>query len=155
MNGDMDTIAKKTVAERYKALEVWSSGLASALEQKLRRETGIAAFQCFVHDQFEAAFPEDHMTRDQRLVFISLRLSLDLKTMAPAAVADLKMYLKPQIKTLSILRDNFEDSPIRLDFDWHLSEKERDTAGDEGQIFAQKVLDDCLFLSKTLRRFET
>ncbi|MBC7659499.1 MAG: hypothetical protein H7249_07295 [Chitinophagaceae bacterium] len=144
---------KAEIEPRFKALEVWAKAFTAALECDIRVRTGIAVFHCFVLDQFEASFPAEHVTRDGHTVFIALRLALDLKTLPKSAISQVKAHMEPLRGRLTMLRDNFQDSPLCLDFDWHISEKERDD--DQGKAFAEKVLNDSLLIKGELTRLET
>lgn len=132
---------------RWEALKNFAEGFAKTEERKVRDSTGIAKFHCFVHDQFEKDFPEDHLTRDQ-VVILFMRLTLDLKGLGPVEVARLKKVLEPRLNDLSFLRPNFADSIEEVDFDWHLTEKERDL--DQGASFALRLEADARIITQSL-----
>lgn len=138
-----------SIRTRFESLKTFGESLAKDLENKVRTQTGIPNFKVFVHDQFEASFPEDHLTRDGR-VMLSLRLSLDLKGFGEARVRRVKDLLEARVSDWQLLRPNFEDSREEIDFDWHLTEKERDD--NQGLGFGERILGDSQILSDELRR---
>ena len=133
---------------RYEALRNFAEEFAQAQERTVQELTGISKFKCFVHDQFEKDFPEEHLTRDQ-IVILFMRLSLDLKGLGPTEVARLKKALEPYLVGLHFLRSNFADSIEEVDFDWHLTETERDR--DEGASFAIRLQADAQLIAKALK----
>lgn len=133
---------------RFEDLRSFGEIFTAACQQEIRKATGISNFKCFVHDQFEAAFPEDHLTRDGTMM-LSLRLSLDLKGFGKASVDRLKQQIAPLNENYKVLRANFADSAEEVDFDWHVTEKER--REDEGRGLTMRLYEDSRKLSQALQ----
>ena len=132
---------------RYEALKDFAEEFVKGQERRVQELTGISKFRCFVHDQFESDFPEDHLTRDQTVILF-MRLSLDLKGLGAPEVARLKDALEPRLKDLNFLRPNFADSAEEVDFDWHLTETQRDL--DQGASFALRLHTDVQIIAGLL-----
>lgn len=105
--------------ERFDQLRISGESFCAELEKEIRQF--IPNYQVFVNDQFEAAFPEDHLMRDGKMM-LSLRLKLDLKGFGKPNVSRLKSELGDIEGQLKVLRSNFADSAEEIDFDWHLQE---------------------------------
>lgn len=138
MSGPVD---KAEIKRRYQDLQLWAVVYTSNIESRIQTATGWKRFHAFVMDQFEDAFPEEHLTRDQAHVFLSLRIAINLKDIERAEAMKIKAFVKSIKGSFQILVENFHDDAQVIDLDWHVSEKERD--GDDGEGFAAKVLADC------------
>lgn len=132
---------------RFESLKTFGEGFARVQEQRIREATGLIQFQCFVHDQFESSFPEEHITQGQSVILF-MRLTFDLRGFGVEHVKLLKDRLLPLTNALSFVRPNFGDPTESVDFDWHLTEVERDK--DRGEVFANRLLADALTLALVL-----
>jgi hypothetical protein len=141
-------VAIAEIRHRYEDLERWANAFTASLESAIRTQTKGKCFHCFVMDQFEEAYPTEHLTRDRKFVHLSLRVAIDLRDLDQAAVRLAKATVLEARSSLRILSGSFHDDPKVIDLDWHVSEKEK--AEDEGAEFAKRVLADCALLVELL-----
>lgn len=144
------TISKTDIKRRYQDLEAWAQAFTATLEARLRARTQWQRLHCFVMDQFEEEYPDEHLSRDQKFVFLSLRVAIDLRDQDPSVVDHVKTLLKGIKPSLRILNESFHDAANVIDLDWHISEQEREE--DQGEGFAKLVLEDCLLIAAQVSR---
>ena len=138
------------IKRRYLELKQWADDYTAKLEVEIQSHTHMKRFHCFVMDQFEEAYPDEHLSRDKNYVFLSLRVAVNLKDLPPNTVQMLKAKVSRDRASLHLLSENFHDNPLVLDLDWHISEKER--SRDQGEEFAKLVLADCITLVHLLEQ---
>ena len=143
-----DALSNADIKQRFRVLESWATTYTHRLEATLRGETQWQRIHCFVMDQFQEAFADEHVSRDQKFVFIFLRVAVDLKDQDLAVVQQVKAGIQTVKASFQILNVSFHETTHVIDLDWHISEKERDE--DQGDSFANRVLADCLTLVRHL-----
>ncbi len=141
-------VAHADIKRRYLELKDWAEAYTAKLEADIQSRTALKRLHCFVMDQFEEAYPDEHLSRDKAFVFLSLRVAVDLKGLSKERVHALKAKVSHDRGALQILSENFHDSPFVLDLDWHISERER--VRDQGVEFANFVIADCMMLARQL-----
>ncbi|MBC7533259.1 MAG: hypothetical protein H7318_16940 [Oligoflexus sp.] len=143
-----DALSSTDIKRRFKALESWATTYTHRLEATLQDQTQWKRIHCFVMDQFQEAFADEHVSRDQKFVFIFLRVAIDLKDQDLAVVQQVKAGIQTVKASFQILNESFHETTHVIDLDWHVSEMERDE--DQGDSFANRVLADCLRLIRHL-----
>ncbi len=107
----------KEIKRRYQDLELWANGYCARLEIKLRTETQWPRIHCFVMDQFQEEFAEEHISRDQKYVFVSLRIGISLKDQDVSVVNHVKTEIRAIKESFQILNENFHQANDVIDLD--------------------------------------